>query len=307
MRPNFFHAGARRACAFIRVGATRHGRWLPQLDAEFHRTRVAGAAHPQCRWRAAAKFRVWKGRFGSRKARRPTSSITPNASGETAFGEVYGVLVVSQWNGYDEIDMGTRPEKIRPYFARPICAAQFPAWKALTPALSSDLRGAIVFFGVSAVTLSTSSRRRCRPRCPASKPMRKSSTISLSGVTLRTLGSGPSPAGCALALLRAALVATTWGFGPAIRGARIRRRGLRDRRGQLVRDRAAGLPRSIPPIPGVLGRPRLFHRRRDALCGEAPPGARNSPQPSAGSSRPRLWRVWRRCPRRSSSAACSGS
>ena len=75
-----------------------------------------------------------------------------NASGETAFGEVYGVLSVR--NGDLTIQTGPSGD-VRVYFAPPDPRRSIPAWKVLTPGADlSDLKGTIVFVGASAATLS---------------------------------------------------------------------------------------------------------------------------------------------------------
>ena len=75
-----------------------------------------------------------------------------NASGETAFGEVYGVLSVR--NGDLTIQTGPSGD-VRVYFARSDPRRSIPAWKVLDPGADlSDLKGTIVFFGASAATLS---------------------------------------------------------------------------------------------------------------------------------------------------------
>jgi len=73
-----------------------------------------------------------------------------NASGETAFGEVYGVLSVR--NGDLTIQTGPSGD-VRVYFARPDPRRSIPAWKVLTPGADlSDLKGMIVFVGASAAS-----------------------------------------------------------------------------------------------------------------------------------------------------------
>ena len=169
-----------------------------------------------------------------------------------------------------------QPETSGPYFARPDPRRSIPAWKALTPGADlSELRGAIVFFGASAVTLSDIVATPLSPQMPGVEAHAQILEQILSGVTLRRPDWAPSARvdGDGLALRGAG--GDDLGFGPAIRGARIRRRGLRDRRGELV---CVFAPRAShrSDLSRVFGRRGLFHRRLDALCGEAPPGARNS-------------------------------
>ena len=135
-----------------------------------------------------------------------------NASGETAFGEVYGVLAVR--NGDLTIDTDAAGE-IRPYFARPDPRRSIPAWKALTPGADlSDLRGAIIFFGASAVTLSDIVATPLSPQMPGVEAHAQILEQILSGVTLRRPDWAPSGEWMATALLCAALVATTWALAP---------------------------------------------------------------------------------------------
>src|ERR1700728_4599839 len=66
-----------------------------------------------------------------------------NASGETAFGQVCGVLAIR--NGDLTIPTDASGD-IRVYFARPDPRRTIPAWKALEPGADlSDVRGSIVF------------------------------------------------------------------------------------------------------------------------------------------------------------------
>jgi adenylate cyclase len=135
-----------------------------------------------------------------------------NASGETAFGEVYGVLAVR--NGDLTIDTDAAGE-IRPYFARRDSRRSIPAWKALTPGADlSDLRGAIVFFGASAATLSDIVATPLSPQMPGPEAHAQILEQILSGVTLRRPDWAPSGEWMATALLCAALIATTWALAP---------------------------------------------------------------------------------------------
>ena len=144
--------------------------WRPDADRVVRRVplvlNVDGALHPSL---AMEALRVAQGAS--------TYIVkSSNASGETAFGEVYGVLQVR--NGDLTIDTDPSGE-IRTYFARPDPRRSLPVWKALTPGADlSGLRGAIVFVGPAPPCCRTSSRRRYRPRWRASRPMRRSSSRS---------------------------------------------------------------------------------------------------------------------------------
>ena len=110
-------------------------------------------------------------------------------------------------------------------------------------------RGAIVFFGASAVTLSDIVATPLSPQMPASKPMRGSPSKMLSGVTLRRPGFGTERRvdGDGLALRGAG--GDDLGFGPAIRGAAYSPpRSARSARSAGLHFRAAGFS-SIRPIP----------------------------------------------------------
>jgi adenylate cyclase len=135
-----------------------------------------------------------------------------NASGETAFGEVYGVLAVR--NGDLTIDTDAAGD-IRPYFARSDPRRSISAWKVLTPGADlSELRGAIVFVGASAVTLSDIVATPSSPEVPGVEAHAQILEQILSGVTLRRPDWAPSGEWMATALLCAALVATTWVLAP---------------------------------------------------------------------------------------------
>ena len=137
-----------------------------------------------------------------------------NASGETAFGEVYGVLQVR--NGDLTIDTDAAGD-VRTYFARPDPRRSIPAWKALAPGADlSELRGAIVFFGASAALLSDIVATPLSPQMPGVEAHAQILEQILSGVTLRRPDWAPSGEWMATALLSAALVATTWAFAPQI-------------------------------------------------------------------------------------------
>ena len=196
-----------------------------------------------------------------------------NASGETAFGEVYGVLQVR--NGNLTIDTDPSGE-IRVYFARPDPRRSIPAWKVLAPdADLSDLKGTIVFVGASAATLTDIVATPLSPVMPGVEAHAQIVEQILSGETLRRPDWGPAAEWMATAVICAALVATTWALGAPVRGARFRSRDWRDCRCELVRF----LPRRSAPradLSRVFRRFGLFYRGFDALRREAPSGARDS-------------------------------
>ena len=135
-----------------------------------------------------------------------------NASGETAFGEVYGVLAVR--NGDLTIDTDAAGD-IRPYFARSDPRRSISAWRAVTAGADlSELRGAIVFVGASAVTLSDIVATPLSAQMPGVEAHAQILEQILSGVTLRRPDWAPSGEWMATALLCATLVATTWALAP---------------------------------------------------------------------------------------------
>jgi adenylate cyclase len=135
-----------------------------------------------------------------------------NASGETAFGEVYGVLQVR--NGNVTMDTDAAGE-IRVYFASPDQRRSIPAWKALAPGADlSDLRGMIVFVGASAATLSDIVATPMSPVMPGVEAHAQIVEQVLGGQTLRRPDWGPAAEWMATAVLCAALVATTWALAP---------------------------------------------------------------------------------------------
>ncbi len=135
-----------------------------------------------------------------------------NASGETAFGEVYGVLQVR--NGDLTIDTDAAGE-IRVYFASPDPRRSIPAWKALAPGADlSDLKGMIVFVGASAATLSDIVATPLSPVMPGVEAHAQIIEQILSRQTLRRPDWGPAAEWMATAVICAVLVATTWVLAP---------------------------------------------------------------------------------------------
>ena len=135
-----------------------------------------------------------------------------NASGENAFGQVYGVLAIR--NG--DLTIPTDPTgDIRVYFARSDPRRMIPAWKALEPGADlSDLKGAVVFFGASAEILTDIVATPLSRAMPGVEAHAQIVEQLLSGETLRRPDWAPSAEWMATALICAALVATTWIFGP---------------------------------------------------------------------------------------------
>ena len=135
-----------------------------------------------------------------------------NASGETAFGQSYGVVAIR--NG--DLMIPTDPAgDVRVYFAQADPRRSIPAWKALDPATDlSDLRGKIVFFGASAALLSDIVATPLSPAMPGVEAHAQIVEQLLSGETLRRPDWAPSSEWVATALICAALVATTWILGP---------------------------------------------------------------------------------------------
>ena len=135
-----------------------------------------------------------------------------NASGETAFGQVYGVVAIK--NG--DLTIGTDAAgDIRVYFARADPRRSIPAWKALEPGADlSDLRGSIVFFGASAALLSDIVATPLSSAMPGVEAHAQIVEQLLSGETLRRPDWAPSAEWMATALICALLVATTWILAP---------------------------------------------------------------------------------------------
>ena len=135
-----------------------------------------------------------------------------NASGETAFGQVYGVLAIR--NGDLTIPTDATGD-VRVYFAQADPRRSIPAWKALEPGADlSDLRGAIVFFGASAALLSDIVATPLSPAMPGVEAHAQIVEQLLSGQTLTRPDWAPSAEWMATALICAALVVTTWILGP---------------------------------------------------------------------------------------------
>jgi len=135
-----------------------------------------------------------------------------NASGETAFGETYGVLAIRD----GDLTIPTEASgDVRVYFARADPRRSVPAWKALTPGADlSDLRGSIVFVGASAALLSDIVATPLSPAMPGVEAHAQIVEQLLSGETLRRPDWAPSAEWIATALICAALVATTWVLTP---------------------------------------------------------------------------------------------
>ena len=196
-----------------------------------------------------------------------------NASGETAFGEVYGVLSVR--NGDLTIQTGPSGD-VRVYFAPPDPRRSIPAWKVVTPGADlSDLKGTIVFVGASAATLSDIVATPLSPVMPGVEAHAQIVEQLLSGQTLTRPDWAPSAEWMATAVICAALVATTWALAPQFAALVFAAVGRRNPRRELVRvfplrpaDRAG--------LPGVFRRPGLFHRGLDPLRREASPRTRDS-------------------------------
>ena len=180
--------------------------WRPDTDRVVRRVplilNVDGALHPSL---AMEALRVAQGAS--------TYIVkSSNASGETAFGEVYGVLAIR--NGDLTIDTDPAGD-IRVYFARPDPRRSIPAWKVLEPGADlSGLRGAIVFVGASAATLSDIVATPLTPVMPGVEAHAQIVEQLLSGQTLRRPDWAPSAEWIATALICAALVATTWMLAP---------------------------------------------------------------------------------------------
>ena len=180
--------------------------WRPDADRVVRRVplilSVDGALHPSL---AMEALRVAQGAS--------TYIVkSSNASGETAFGEVYGVLSIR--NGDLTIQTGPSGD-VRVYFARPDPRRSIPAWKVLTPGADlSDLKGTIVFFGASAATLSDIVATPLTPSMPGVEAHAQIVEQLLSGQTLTRPDWAPSAEWMTTAVICAALVATTWALAP---------------------------------------------------------------------------------------------
>ncbi len=180
--------------------------WRPDSDRVVRRVplilNVDGSLHPSL---AMEALRVAQGAS--------TYVVkSSNASGETAFGEVYGVLAIR--NGDLTIDTDPAGD-IRVYFARPDPRRSIPAWKVFEPGADlSSLRGAIVFVGASAALLSDIVATPLSPAMPGVEAHAQIVEQLLSGQTLRRPDWAPSAEWIATAFICAALVATTWILAP---------------------------------------------------------------------------------------------
>ena len=180
--------------------------WRPDADRVVRRVplilNVDGALHPSL---AMEALRVAQGAS--------TYIVkSSNASGESAFGEEYGVVAIR--NGDLTIQTDASGD-IRVYFARSDPRRSIPAWKALEPGADlSDLRGAIVFFGASAALLSDIVATPLSAAMPGVEAHAQIVEQLLSGQTLRRPDWAPSAEWIATALICAALVVTTWFLGP---------------------------------------------------------------------------------------------
>ena len=135
-----------------------------------------------------------------------------NASGETAFGQVYGVLAIRDGDLTIPTDAAG---DVRVYFARADPRRSIAAWKALEPGADlSDLHGAIVFFGASAALLSDIVATPLSSAMPGVEAHAQIVEQLLSGQTLRRPDWAPSAEWMGTALICALLVATTWILGP---------------------------------------------------------------------------------------------
>jgi adenylate cyclase len=135
-----------------------------------------------------------------------------NASGETAFGQVYGVVAIR--NGDVTIPTDATGD-VRVYFAQADPRRSIPAWKALEPGADlSDLRGKIVFFGASAPLLSDIVATPLSRDMPGVEAHAQIVEQLLSGQTLTRPDWAPSAEWMATAVICATLVATTWILGP---------------------------------------------------------------------------------------------
>ena len=180
--------------------------WRPDADRVVRRVplilNVNGALHPSL---AMEALRVAQGAS--------TYIVkSSNASGETAFGEVYGVIAIK--NG--DLTIPTDPAgDVRVYFARPDPRRSIPAWKALEPGADlSAVRGSIVFVGASAALLSDIVATPLSPAMPGVEAHAQIVEQLLSGQTLTRPDWAPSAEWIATAFICAALVATTWILAP---------------------------------------------------------------------------------------------
>ena len=193
-----------------------------------------------------------------------------NASGETAFGQSYGVVAIR--NG--DLMIPTDPAgDVRVYFAQVDPRRSIPAWKALEPGADlSDLRGKIVFFGASAALLSDIVATPLSPAMPGVEAHAQIVEQLLSGQTLRRPDWAPSAEWVATAADLRGARGDNLDPGALSRGACIRWRARRDCRGELVRVFPSRTAHRAD-LSGVFRRCRLFYRSLDALCGEAASGA----------------------------------
>ena len=229
-RDQVFDARARRACASVRVGATRRGRRLPQLAAGLRPGRAAGAAHPQCRWGAAAKFR--DGGASRRAGRVDLYRQVLERQRRNGVRRSLRRAGGPQWRPDDRHGRSRRDQAI---FRAPRSAPLDPGVESPDAGGGSQRpsrrdrilrreRGDAVGHRRHAV-VAPDARRRSPCANPRADPERRHAEAAGLGPERRVDGDG-------LALRGAG--GDDLGFGPAVRGARIRRRGLRDRRGQLV-------------------------------------------------------------------------
>ena len=226
-----------------------------------------------------------------------------NASGETAFGQAYGVVAIR--NG--DVTVPTDPAgDVRVYFARADPRRSIPAWKALEPGADlSDFRGKIVFFGASAPLLSDIVATPLSRSMPGVEAHAQIVEQLLSGQTLRRPDWAPSAEWMATALICAMLVATTWILGPylaalvyaAVLAAIVAVSWFAfSRHGFLIEPTYPAFSAAAVYFTGVS---TLYAVKRHRSVKFVPP--------SADLSRPRWLRALRKCRALSSSAACSAS
>ena len=241
--------------------------WRPDTDRVVRRVplilSVDGALHPSL---AMEALRVAQGAS--------TYIVkSSNASGETAFGEVYGVLSVK--NG--DLTIRTGPSgDVRVYFARPDPRRSIPAWKVLTPGADlSDLKGTIVFFGASAATALGHRRHSAVALDAWRRSARPDRRAIVERADAHAAGLGPERGmdGDRRDLRRAG--GDDLGLGAPVRGARLRSRSCGDRRRELVRLFARRIA-DRADVPRVFSRTGLFYRGFDPLRREASSGARDS-------------------------------
>ena len=180
--------------------------WRPDSDRVVRRVplilNVNGALHPSL---AMEALRVAQGAS--------TYVVkSSNASGETAFGEVYGVLAIRD----GDVTIQTDPAgDIRVYFARPDPRRSIPAWKVFTPGTDlSSLRGSIVFVGASAALLSDIVATPLSAAMPGVEAHAQIVEQLLDGQTLKRPDWAPSAEWMATAVICAILIATTWFLAP---------------------------------------------------------------------------------------------